>query len=96
MDHGPNVKVDEHVDLVKYKTKVGIILFAVYTVVYSIFVLINTISPKAMEVAVMLGLNLAVFYGFFLIILAVIMGLVYNSICTKIEKKFSKEKGDAK
>jgi len=33
-------------------------------------------------------LNLAVSYGFGLILLAIIMGLAYNAVCTKKEKEY--------
>ncbi len=35
--------------------------------------------------------NLAVVFGFGLIVLAIIMGLIYNWICTDYEKKLNKE-----
>ena len=40
-----------------------------------------------MELNILFGVNLAVIYGFSLIILAIIFGLVYDIICTNIEKK---------
>jgi uncharacterized membrane protein YciS (DUF1049 family) len=37
------------------------------------------------------GLNLAVFYGFGLILSAIIMGIIYNAICTRYENEMNKE-----
>ncbi len=74
-----------------FKSKVGLILFGVYSVIYAGFVIVNTWWPKAMETKVILGLNLAVFYGFSLIILAVIMGIIYNHFCTKMENKLNED-----
>jgi len=79
-----------------FKSKVGLILFGLYSLIYAGFVFINTLSPKTMEVKVVLGLNLAVFYGFGLIILAIIMGIIYNHYCTKMEKKLNEEEEEAK
>ena len=40
-----------------------------------------------METTVILGQNLAVTYGFGLIILALIMALIYNQFCSRKEKE---------
>lgn len=89
MDHGPAVQLGED-KASAAKSKLGIYLFIFYSLVYSGFVLINTIAPKTMGVHVFCGLNLAVVYGFGLIILAIVMGLIYNHICTGLENKLNK------
>ena len=71
---------------VAYKTKLGLRMFAIYGLVYAGFVLINIIKPVLMESIIIFGLNLAVVYGFGLIILALIMALIYNHMCVKQEK----------
>lgn len=86
MHHGPAVKMEKD-SAWKYKEKLGVVLFIIYCIVYAAFVLINTLNPKLMEVIHVMGLNLATFYGFGLIVLAVIMGFVYNHLCTRMEKK---------
>lgn len=60
-------------------------MFAVYAAVYFGFVIINTLAPKLMGKKIFLGLNLAVTYGFGLILLAIISGMIYNRICTRKE-----------
>lgn len=72
-----------------FKTRVGLILFAIYGLVYVGFVVINTFSPGVMGKIVLAGLNLAVVYGFGLIILAIVMGLIYNVICTRAEDRMN-------
>lgn len=72
-----------------FKSRVGLILFGFYSLIYAGFVIVNTWWPKAMETKILLGLNLAVFYGFFLIILAIVMGIIYNHFCTKMEDKLN-------
>lgn len=70
-----------------YKTKAGLILFFVYGFIYFGFIILNTLAPRMMEVKIVLGLNLAVTYGFGLILLAIGMGLIYNRLCTRKEKE---------
>lgn len=96
MDHGENIKVEEHEDLVEFKTRIGIYLFVAYGIIYTLFVLLNTVLPASMKIIVLYGMNLAVFYGFSLIILAIIMSVIYNIICTKKEKEFAAREGDKK
>lgn len=72
-----------------FKTRLGLILFAIYGLVYVGFVAINTFSPGTMGQIVLAGLNLAVVYGFGLIILAIVMGLIYNIICSRAEDRMN-------
>ncbi len=46
-----------------------------------------------MEKTVLFGLNLAVTYGFGLILLAIVMGLAYNHFCTKKENELEAARG---
>ena len=88
MEHGPAIEVNENPELSQYKTKIGIRFFAIYGSIFAGFVIINTFAPRLMKVKVVFGLNLAVTYGFALIIAAIIMGLAYNMVCTKKENEF--------
>ncbi|MCM2322515.1 MAG: DUF485 domain-containing protein, partial [Oligoflexia bacterium] len=65
MDHGPATEWGKD-NSAGYKSRLGISLFLLYTAVYAGFVLINSISPGLMGLP-MLGMNLAVVYGFGLI-----------------------------
>lgn len=87
MDHGQAVEYHECDELLKYKQKTGLRLFFVYSAIYLVFVLLNTAFPGMMESVVFLGLNLAVVYGIGLIIVAIFLGLIYNILCTKVEKR---------
>lgn len=88
MGHGPAVKLGK--DYASgYKTKLGIAMFIVYTLVYAVFVAINATNPALMEETVM-GQTLAVVYGFGLIILAFVMAIVYNHFCTGAENRLNK------
>ena len=89
MLHGPAVKLGKD-NASAVKSKLGLKLFAVYSVIYAGFVAINMIDPNMMEMKIVAGLNLAVVYGFGLIILAIIMGVIYNGICTDCEERMNK------
>ena len=72
------------------KSKLGIILFIVYTLIYSGLVIIGLTKPELMGLELIGGQNIAIIYGFGLIILAIVMGFIYNYICTKMENKMNK------
>lgn len=72
-----------------YKTRLGVLMFFIYAVIYAGFVAINVAAPKAMESIVFGGLNLAVVYGFGLILFALLLALVYERLCTLREKRLS-------
>ena len=97
MDHGPAVKLGKD-NASAWKAKLGVKLFFVYCAVYSgfIIIIINTVNPKLMGLRVIFGQNLAVTYGMGLIILAIIMGLIYNKLCTAKEDELNKAESAAK
>ena len=64
-------------------TRVGIWFFVVYLVMYTGFVLLNTFVPGVMERTPVAGVNLAILYGFALIIAALAMALLYGWMCSK-------------
>jgi uncharacterized membrane protein (DUF485 family) len=68
-----------------FKTKLGLIMIAIYTVVYFTFIIIAVANPQLMAKDVG-GLNLAIAYGFGIIILAIIQALIYNFACSRSEK----------
>lgn len=95
MSHGPPVELEKD-NAADLKARIGLILFAVYSVVYAGFVIINTVSPKTMGYTILFGLNLAVVYGIGLIVLAIVMGLIYNAWCARVEAELNhKPTGEA-
>ncbi len=62
--------------------RIGLVLFAVYVLLYGGFILLNTLAPQTMEATPIAGINLAILYGFGLIIAAVVLAAVYGMICT--------------
>jgi uncharacterized membrane protein (DUF485 family) len=71
---------------IAYKKRTGAWMFLLYALVYAGFVGINVVNPLAMETPVVGGLNLAVTYGFGLIVLALVMALIYNRLCGDRER----------
>ncbi|MDA3881404.1 MAG: DUF485 domain-containing protein [Prolixibacteraceae bacterium] len=91
--HGSAAKLDTDLSASR-KSKLGIKLFIVYIIVYAGFVVISLINPDLMGHKFIGEQNLAIVYGFGLIILAIVMGFIYNAMCTRLENKLNKtEKG---
>jgi uncharacterized membrane protein (DUF485 family) len=59
-------------------SRIGLSLFAVYLVLYGGFVLLAAFSPESMEATPLAGVNLAIWYGFGLIVTAFVLALVYG------------------
>jgi uncharacterized membrane protein (DUF485 family) len=62
-------------------SRIGLALFAVYSLFYSGFVLLAAFSPATMETTPLAGVNLAIWYGFGLIIAAIVLALIYGWAC---------------
>ncbi|MFV0443485.1 MAG: DUF485 domain-containing protein [Planctomycetaceae bacterium] len=62
--------------------RIGLVLFAVYLLLYGGFVGLNAFSPETMESTPIAGVNLAVLYGFALIVVAFVLSLLYGFLCT--------------
>ncbi len=58
------------------------ILFLLYLLLYGGFVLLNTFSPTTMEATPIEGINVAIIYGFGLIVSAFFFALLYGLLCT--------------
>lgn len=81
-DHKPSESEEpENVETIQRNTNLGLKLFAVYLILYGGFVFLNTFSPSRMEVVVFAGLNLAIVYGFTLIIAAFVLAIIYGWLC---------------
>ena len=74
-----------------YKTRLGLIMLAVYGAIYLAFIVINVAKPRVMGTIVVGGLNLAIIYGFALIVIAFILAIAYNWACSHHEKSFESE-----
>ena len=86
MDHGPATEWKEDAKTSKIKSKIGIWMFLGYTIVYAVFIIFNVANPKLMGLDIGM-VNLAIIFGFGLIVLALIMALIYNALCGRAEEK---------
>jgi len=67
-----------HVNAQAHNSKLGLRLFFVYLSLYATFVLINAFEPSWMEWRPFGGVNLALLYGFGLILAALALAFVYG------------------
>jgi uncharacterized membrane protein (DUF485 family) len=74
-----------------YKQRLGLKMLAAYGAVYASFVAVNVIWPAVMGRTVVAGLSVAIVWGLFLIILALVLALIYNTACTRHEKTFESD-----
>ncbi len=59
-------------------SRLGMSLFLLYLALYTGFVLLNAFSPETMEATPVAGLNVAILYGFGLIVSAFVLALIYG------------------
>ena len=91
MLHEPAAEVHGIDEAAAFKRRLGLIMLAVYGAIYIVFIVINVVTPKSMGVIVVYGLNLAIVFGFALIVVAFLLALAYNWACTRHEKSFEGE-----
>ena len=89
MGHGPTNKWRDDKSI-PFKIKLGLWMFSFYLLLYGGFIVINVVNPKLMSTDIG-SLNLAIVYGFSLIIIAFIMALIYNFLSSRSEKKYDKK-----
>jgi uncharacterized membrane protein (DUF485 family) len=82
LNHGTNKPDDsESQETIARNSRLGIILFFIYLTFYSTFVLVSTFRSDWLEMKTIAGLNLAISAGFFLIVLAIALALIYGWMC---------------
>ena len=64
-----------------HNARLGLGLFVLYLLLYGGFVGLATFAPTAMGKPALAGVNLAVVYGFGLIVAALVLALVYMLLC---------------
>jgi len=62
-------------------SRIGLVLFAVYLLLYGGFVYLNAFAADVMETTPIAGVNLAILYGFGLIVAALVLALIYGLLC---------------
>lgn len=58
-------------------SRIGLLLFAFYSLLYGGFIAMAVLCPKVMATRVGLGGNIAIWYGFGLIIAALVLAVIY-------------------
>ena len=66
-----------------YNARLGLVLFFVYLLLYGGFVTLAAFDPPAMGRPAVAGVNVAVVYGFGLIVAAFVLALVYMALCRR-------------
>jgi uncharacterized membrane protein (DUF485 family) len=64
-----------------YNARLGLVLFALYLLIYATFVGLSAFRNDLMATPVLGGVNLAVVYGFGLIFAAFVLAVVYMVLC---------------
>lgn len=78
--------------MASHNARLGLWLCGLYVLLYSGFVLLNAFSPTSMESTPWLGVNLAIWYGFGLIVAALVLSLIYGALASSDDHH---EGGDA-
>ena len=94
MNHGPAVELGVD-NASSKKAKLGVWFFFIYSFFYAGFVIIGVVNYELLSEEFALGLNLALFYGMGLIVFAVLLGILYNFLCSRYEDDLNKEEQKA-
>jgi len=62
------------------QSRIGFALFVLYLELYLGFVILNAFNPALMKSTPVAGVNLAVLYGFGLIVAAIVMAILYGFV----------------
>jgi uncharacterized membrane protein (DUF485 family) len=79
--HAETDVVHDNVATAERNSRLGLILFAVYLILYVGFVVISAFWPKMLDETPLAGLNVAILYGMGLIVAALLLALVYSWLC---------------
>ncbi|OYW23491.1 MAG: hypothetical protein B7Z55_03500 [Planctomycetales bacterium 12-60-4] len=81
--HEPVAKSEpEDVVVAARNSRYGLALFALYFAFYAGFVGLNAFAPSTMAMN-LAGINLAIWYGLGLIIVAMVLAIVYTLLCRR-------------
>ncbi len=86
-EHDDSPTAIDHSDRNK---RTGLLLFVVYLTLYGGFMAWNVISPSSMATPVLLGMNLAIVYGFGLIVAALVLAVAYVILANRGQQGLTK------
>ena len=75
----------------KKKARLGVWFFFIYLFFYGGFVVVGVLNYETLAQEISGNLNLALFYGIGLIAFAVVLGVVYNYLCSRYEDELNME-----
>ena len=82
-DPVPAEHTGEHHSTISHNARLGLILFVIYCSIYGTFVGLCAFRYASMATPWLGGVNVAVWYGFALIVGAFVMAVIYLFLCRK-------------
>jgi uncharacterized membrane protein (DUF485 family) len=79
--------------VVAFNARLGVVLFLLYLLFYTGFIYLNAFQRERMAADALGGVNLAVVYGFGLIIAAFVLAIVYMVLCRRASESGVEEGG---
>ena len=73
----------EDPEVVDRNARYGLAFFLIYLLAYGGFVVLSAFAPSAMAAPAIAGVNVAVVYGFALIVLALALAVVHMALCSR-------------
>jgi len=88
LDHGPSSHIETEDEITSARNaSLGMKLFLLYLAFYVVYVGLAAFAPEKLRAVGLFGLNVAVLYGFGLIIAALLLALVYAWVCRLAAKR---------
>lgn len=81
MSHDPPLSHDDHPHVITRNSRYGLVLFAIYLVLYGGFVALAAFAPHQMGERPIGNINLAILYGMSLIAAALVLAAIYVVLC---------------
>ena len=77
----PQPDADDHPEISARNSRYGLWLFGLYLLLYGGFMGLSAFEPQLMSKTPFGGVNLAILYGFGLIVAALVLALIYMILC---------------
>jgi len=75
-------------------SRIGLVLFFIYLLFYGGFVYFSAFRSEAMAGHAFAGVNIAVVYGFGLIVVALVLALIYLKLCVHVDESQDGGRGE--
>jgi uncharacterized membrane protein (DUF485 family) len=93
LDHGGVASAEERSPAEQARhARLGLILFSIYCALYGVFVALAAFDLPVLAISALAGVNLALIYGFGLIVAALGLALLYGWLCRKVSQARSEER----